>query len=74
MGTEAGPAIGVQIGVPANHQQAQPAQAGQDRAQRQELTQVELTRPTFPALAVAGAVVQAVSLASVATNRQQRKR
>ncbi len=45
MGTEAGPAIGVQIGVPVGHQQAQPAQAGQDRTQRRELTQAELTRP-----------------------------
>ena len=32
----------VQIGVPVDHQQAQPAQ---DRTQRRELTQVELTRP-----------------------------
>jgi hypothetical protein len=44
-GAQAGPAAGIQIGVAIDHQQAQPAQIGQDRAQRRELTQAELARP-----------------------------
>lgn len=42
---QSGPAAGVQIGVAVDHQQAQPAQTVQDRAQRREFTQVELARP-----------------------------
>jgi hypothetical protein len=45
MCTRAGPTAGVQIGVAVGHQQAQPAQILQDRAQRRELAQVELARP-----------------------------
>ena len=40
MRTQAGQAAGVQIGVAIDHQQAQPAQIGQDRTQRRELAQV----------------------------------
>ena len=52
MRAQAGPAAGVQIGVAIDDQQAQPAQIGQDRAQRRELAQVELTRPVgrYPGL------------------------
>jgi hypothetical protein len=42
---QAGPAAGVQIGVAADHQLAQPAQIAQDRAQRRDLAPAELTRP-----------------------------
>jgi len=42
------PAAGVQIGIAIDHQQAQPAQAVQDRAQRREFAQVELARPVGP--------------------------
>ena len=45
MRTQAGSAAGVQIGVAIDHQQAQPAQIVQDRAQRREFAQVELARP-----------------------------
>ena len=45
MRTQAGPAAAIQIGVAIDHQQAQPAHPGQDRAQRRELAPVELTRP-----------------------------
>jgi hypothetical protein len=45
MRAQAGPAAGVQIGVAIDDQQAQPAQIVQDRAQRRELAQVEVTRP-----------------------------
>ena len=38
-------AVQVQIGVAIDHQQAQPAQTVQDRAQRRQLAQVELARP-----------------------------
>jgi hypothetical protein len=38
---QAGPAAGVQVGVAIDHQQAQPAQILQDRAQRRELAQVD---------------------------------
>ena len=39
---QAGSAGRVQVGVAVDHQQAQPAQAVQDRAQRRQLAQVEL--------------------------------
>jgi hypothetical protein len=42
---QAGPAAGVQVGVPICHQRAQPAQILQDRAQRREFAQAELARP-----------------------------
>jgi len=38
-------AAGVQVGVAIDHQQAQPGQILQDRAQRRQLAQAELTRP-----------------------------
>jgi hypothetical protein len=38
---QAGPAAGIQVGVTIDDQQAQPAQAVQDRVQRRELAQVE---------------------------------
>jgi hypothetical protein len=41
--TQAGPATGVKVGVTVDHQQAQLAQPMQDRANRRELTQIELT-------------------------------
>jgi hypothetical protein len=41
--TQAGPATGVMVGVTVDHQQAQLAQPMQDRANRRELTQIELT-------------------------------
>jgi hypothetical protein len=44
MRTRAGSAARVQVGVAAGHQQAQPAQIVQDRAQRREFAQVELAR------------------------------
>jgi hypothetical protein len=40
-----GSSNGVQVGVAAGHQQVQPAEIVQDRAQRRELAQVELARP-----------------------------
>jgi hypothetical protein len=45
MCAQAGSAAGIQIGVTIDHQQAQPAQILQDRAQRREFAQVELARP-----------------------------
>ena len=45
MRAQAGPAAGVQVGVAVDHQQVQPAQIVQDRAQRRQLAQVELARP-----------------------------
>jgi hypothetical protein len=45
MRAQAGPTGGVQVGVAVDHQRAQPAQIRQDRAQRRQLAQVELTRP-----------------------------
>jgi hypothetical protein len=42
MGTQAGLAIRIQIGVPVNDQQGHPAQAVHDGAHRRELAQVEL--------------------------------
>ena len=43
-GAQAGPPVGVQVGVAVDHQQAQTGQAVQDRAQRRQLPQVELPR------------------------------
>jgi hypothetical protein len=40
---QAGPAAGIKVGVAIDDQQAQPAQAVQDRVQRRELAQVELS-------------------------------
>jgi hypothetical protein len=45
MCAQAGPAGRVQVGVPVDDQQAQPAQIVQDGAQRRELAPVELARP-----------------------------
>ena len=45
MRTQARPAAGLQVGGTIDHQQAQPAHTVQDRAQRWEFAQVELTWP-----------------------------
>lgn len=41
--TKAGPATAVKVGVAVDHQEAQTAQPAQDRADRREFTQIELT-------------------------------
>jgi hypothetical protein len=43
--TQAGPAARVKVGVTVNHQKPQTAQPAQDRADRREFTQIELTGP-----------------------------
>ena len=45
MHTEAGPVAGAKAGVTVDHQETQPARPMQDRADRREFTQIELTRP-----------------------------
>ena len=73
--TQVGPAAGVQIGIAIDHQQAQAAHIVQDRAQRRELTQVELTRPVgrypgdYRAVRSASTCAKAASAASTAAAR-----
>jgi hypothetical protein len=50
MGTQPWPAARIQIGVAVHHQQPQPSNAGQDRAQWRQLPPVELTRTVRPCL------------------------
>jgi hypothetical protein len=68
MRAQAGPAGRVQIGVAVDHQQAQPAQTVQDRAQRRELAQVELARPVgrYPGITVVRSASTCAKAASAA--------
>jgi hypothetical protein len=50
MRAQARPAAGVEVSVAIDHQEAQSAQTVQDRTDRREFTQVELTRPVWPHL------------------------
>ena len=71
--TQARPAAGVQVGVTIDHQQAQPAHTVQDRAQRRELAQVELTRPVGRHLGYhRGAFVQHARKGSIADQHGRR--